>query len=239
MFDSFRNFNKRVKKIFFLIYSVLEKLKMDSGLCDPILNNSKKLSSISIIESIVMSLISVIFDYLYKLLSQFEVHNDSNDTKNSLVKKLFFWKYFTTAIIPIFSAAYIPVLSDNGFYDEITPYWFKEKGAAIMISSIMRIFILALVGLVRYAIPRLIIFYDTSFTFDRNKTRKTNHQDYEIVYTTDEFDLELSYAEAFTTIFLAFTYGFFMPLIFVTSYLQLFALYARDKLLSKFFIFIF
>lgn len=128
---------------------------------------------------------------------------------------------------------HIPALEDYGFYDDVTPYWFREKGTSIMISSILRIFILALVGIVRYSIPKSLVWYDTYWTMDKKKTRKTNHKDYQKVYKTDEFDLELSYAEACTTIYLALTYGFFMPWIFFTSYLQLMALYIRDKLLSK------
>ena len=102
-----------------------------------------------------------------------------------------------------------------------------------MISSIVRIFILGFVGILRFSLPKLKTFADSKWTGKIAITKQTNYKDYENVYTTRAFDLELSYAEACVTIFLAMTYGFFMPIIFVTSFLQLVVLYYRDKLLSK------
>ena len=78
----------------------------------------------------------------------------------SLIKKLFFWKYFTTGIIPLVSGLYFPYFGGFGFYDEITPDWYKNKGVSIIISSMLRILILALIGFLRWLIPSLIKRYD-------------------------------------------------------------------------------
>ena len=62
-------------------------------------------------------------------MTNFEVYNDTNDQKVSLIIKLFFWKYFTTSIIPFVSDMHLPFLeSDFGFYDDITPFWYRLKG---------------------------------------------------------------------------------------------------------------
>ena len=95
-------------------------------------------------------------------MTAFEVHNDTNNVKMSLIKKLFAWKYFTTAIVPLAGSWYIPKFGKFGFYDEITPYWYVEKGVSVMIASFLRIFILGLVGLIRWGVPRIKIWYDTS-----------------------------------------------------------------------------
>jgi hypothetical protein len=150
----------------------------------------------------------------------------------SLIKKLFAWKYFTTGIVPLAGSWYIPKFGKFGFYDEITPQWYVEKGVSLMISSFIRIFVLGMVGLVRWGLPRLKVLYDTNWTGDREETRKTNYRDYQNVYKTMEFDLELSYAEAMTSIYLAMTYGFLMPIMYAFVFLQLVVLYFRDKLLN-------
>ena len=64
-------------------------------------------------------------------------------------------------------------------------------------------------------------------------TRKKDHKRYKRVYVWRAFDIELSYAEVLTTVFVAMTYGFVMPLIFIPCLLQIIALYYRDKFLSK------
>lgn len=65
-------------------------------------------------------------------------------------------------------------------------------------------------------------------------TRKSNHKDYIKVYECHEFDIQLSYAEVLTSVFIALTYGYMMPLIFFFTLLQLLVLFYRDKILSKF-----
>ena len=111
-------------------------------------------------------------------MATFEVYNDNNDRKMSLIKKLFFWKYFTTGIIPLVSGLYFPFFGGFGFYDEITPDWYTNKGASIIISSIIRIPILALVGFIRWLTPTLKAKYDQKWTGSMAETRKTNHKDY-------------------------------------------------------------
>jgi hypothetical protein len=100
-----------------------------------------------------------------------------------------------------------------------------------MITSYVRIFALLGVGIVRYIMPRILQFYDAKFSFDTKKTRKETHKEYQEVYTNMQFDLELSYAESLTTIFVMVIYGFMMPLIIPASLLQLLIIYYRDKLL--------
>ena len=100
-----------------------------------------------------------------------------------------------------------------------------------MITSFVRIFALIGVGIARFLMPRIMQFYDAKFSFDRTKTRKETHQEYQEVYTNMEFDPELSFAESLTTIFIMITFGSMMPLIIPASLLQLLVIYYRDKLL--------
>lgn len=175
-----------------------------------------------------MSGYTFIFDILYMWLSQIEAHNDRNSKKISYISKLFWWKFFVNGILPILSGVHLYYF---GRYDDFTSEWFAEKGQSIQFTSYLRILALLFVGIVRYLLPRIIQFYDARFSFDNKKTRKETHQEYQEVYTNMQFDLELSYAESLTTIFLMVIYGFMMPLIIPASLLQLFVIYWRDKLL--------
>lgn len=65
------------------------------------------------------------------------------------------------------------------------------------------------------------------------ETRTKNHPDYQNLYKAQEFDLKTSYAELLASVYVAMTYGFMMPLLFVTTFLQLVVLFYRDKILSN------
>ena len=91
-----------------------------------------------------------------------EAFTDKNANSASLIVKFFFWKYFTIGISPTFFSLDIdlPFLQRFGFYDEFTPFWYKEIGLGILMGSIIRIFVLAIVGVVQWTIYRYKINYD-------------------------------------------------------------------------------
>ena len=64
-------------------------------------------------------------------------------------------------------------------------------------------------------------------------TRQKDHRSYQKIHTAGTFPIELSYSEVLTTVFTVITFGFMMPMLFVTSFLQLVVIYLRDKLLCK------
>ena len=68
---------------------------------------------------------------------------------------------------------------------------------------------------------------------DISKTKTKTHNDYKAIYKSQEFDIELCYSEILTSMFVLFTYGFMMPLLFITTLFQLIVLFFRDKFLSK------
>lgn len=134
-------------------------------------------SIFSISESICLSTISFIFDFLYKGkpkkyskksgLTNYEVHHDKNQASISLVVKMFFWKYFTIGIFPLLSSVHISFfklpffeLPEFGFYDDFTALWYLEKGVGVLISSFLRIFILMGTGLFRYFRYKFRVMYD-------------------------------------------------------------------------------
>ena len=81
-----------------------------------------------------------------------EAFTDRNANSASLIIKYFFWKYFTVGIFPTLFTLDIevPFLNRFGFFDELTPFWYKDVGLRIMMGSIMRIFVLAFVGVLKW-----------------------------------------------------------------------------------------
>lgn len=140
------------------------------------------------------------------------------------------WKIFLNAFMPIINSFYF---YSFGQFDEFTPDWYKDKGINIQVTSYLRIFSLIGIGFYRYFEPRIMAWYDREFTKDMSVTRKLTYVEYQRVYTFQQFDIELSYAEACTSIFVAVTYGFMFPNIYLACFLQLVVIYYKDKLLGK------
>lgn len=169
-------------------------------------------------------------------MTKMEVYDERNSKKKSFIIKLVIWKIFLNAFMPIISTFYF---YSFGQYDEFTPEWYKAKGIKIQFTSYLRIFSLITTGFVRYYKPRLLAWYDRRFTKDRKITRKLTYVEYQKVYTNRQFDIELSYAEACTSIFVALCFGFMFPNVYIACLLQLIVLYYKDKLLGKLFLKIF
>lgn len=164
-------------------------------------------------------------------MTNFEAYDERNSKKKSFIIKLVIWKIFLNAFMPLISSFYF---YSFGQFDEFTPEWYKSKGINIQITSYLRIFSLIGIGIVRYLKPRLIAWYDRKFTKDVGKTRKFIYVEYQRVYTFRQFDIETSYAEACTSIFVALSFGFMFPNIYFVCLLQLVILYYRDKLLGTY-----
>lgn len=101
------------------------------------------------------------------VLTEYEAHNDVNTASGSLVLKLFFWKFFTVGIIPLISKIYLYVKVpftniefELGRYDDITPQWYPEVGIGLVISSIVKIALIAVVGAANYGIYKFKIWHD-------------------------------------------------------------------------------
>ena len=161
-------------------------------------------------------------------MAQIEAHYDQNACKSSIITKLFLWKAFVNVAIPVISSFYLYYF---GRYDEFTSRWYLDQGINIQITSFVRVFVLALVGLFRYAFPRLLAWYDRRWKQYNCVTRQITHIEYQRVYTNDEFDPELSFSEACTSILTVLTFGFMLPTLYVACLLQLVVLFYRDKLL--------
>lgn len=168
-------------------------------------------------------------------MTKIEVYDERNSKKKSFIIKLVIWKIFLNAFMPIFNSFYFYTF---GQFDEFTPEWYRSKGINIQITSYLRIFSLMGVGFFRYLKPRFRAWYDRKFTSDKKITRKLTYLEYQKVYTFRQFDIELSYAEACTSIFVALCFGFMFPNIYIACLLQLVVLYYKDKLLGNFFPFI-
>lgn len=104
-------------------------------------------------------------------MAGYNVYKDSNHSNLSLITKMFFWRYFTLGICPLLSELNYnffliemnkgKISNKNfGFYDDLTSIWFKMRGAGIVSTSIMRIFILFLQGLFKFLKFKCRILYD-------------------------------------------------------------------------------
>ena len=103
-------------------------------------------------------------------LTEFEAYNDKNSESNSLLMKFFVWKYFNTGLVPLLSSLFIPKsifqtgappASIFGLYDDLTPIWYKNVGIGILVSSLVRVMVLAGLGAYEFLYYHFWRLYDT------------------------------------------------------------------------------
>lgn len=120
-----------------------------------------------------------------------------------------------------------------GDFDDFTPSWFKGIGYSLSLTLTLKI--LAAIGFaglykLKNVIPR---WMDRGYTCDMKKTKKKFHQDYEKLYTNDDFHIDFSYTEVINILFVSMTLSPLLPYIFYISLVYLIVVYWRDKYMCK------
>lgn len=199
----------------------------------------------------VISSITIIFDFAFDWLSHLESYSDYNKRQSSVLFKLFFWKYTISSLFPMLATTdlfdnLLIGKQDLKAYDDFTPVWYLEVGSGLILSMYIRIFLIIVDFLFRYYWPRIFQWCDRGgvnkpltedFMIFREQiplTRKKTHREYVEIYKNYHFEIERSYAEILNTVFFSFTYWIMLPHIFLPSILVLVTIYYKDKILSNF-----
>lgn len=173
-------------------------------------------------------------------MSRWEAYTNYNDKAESMLIKMFFWRFFISTILPLLKSSKVIWVNNNlEGYDDFTPNWYLIEGTNILMGMYARVVIIIFVFLYRYYYYKLIRALDQSFSGDSKRTKMVTHKNYITVYKNMIFDVYLSYAEIMNVIFMAFTLGFILPHIFIPSLMMLVLIFYKDKVLSKKNIFIF
>lgn len=180
-------------------------------------------------------------------MGSFESHTNYNKQTNSVMLKLFFWKFYITSVLPIASHSefLFSVIRGTGTsYDDFTTSWYLKRGAGIIfgnfifnfLGSYSRVAVLIGLTLSDYYKPRLMRAWDRGFR-DQRKHKKTlsklrTHREYIELHKNSHFQIDRSYAELLNIIFFTCTFWIMLPHIFLPNMFFLIVLYFRDKILS-------
>lgn len=232
----------------------MRKYNESLDLCNNVKRESSTLANLKTYETVVLSIISIIFDFAFDFLAKLEGYSDYNKRQSSVLFKLFFWKYMISSLFPVLTTTdvfdhFIKGDQQLKAYDDFTPVWYREVGSGLILSMYIRVLIIIGVFIYRYYWPRLFQWWDRGGICkplaigivgfrSKNKggdvnTKMKRHRDLIWVYKNQHFDIERSYAEVLNTIFFCLTYWVMLPHIFLPCLLILTTIYYKDKILSK------
>lgn len=139
-----------------------------------------------ILESLTLTAVSIAFDYIFVAMTKEELYTNINSRNSSLLWKIFFWKFFISTILPTIQNTKIFRSRSIGF-DDYTPSWYLIEGSSIILSFYIRCFMIVVVFLNRYYMPKFWQGWDQSFSQDCCRTKQKTHQQYISVYKNPTF----------------------------------------------------
>jgi len=173
--------------------------------------------------------------FVFKFLSNFEKHSIITIQSTSRVIKIFVAQFLNTGvIILIVNGKFSRRQVDNfleGFYTDLTSDWFLNVGTILLMTMIINIVNLPIINLLFYFVGAMRRCFDRSCTCDHKTTSKETQEDWVKLYTGPEFLVDFRYAQILTIIFICFLYAPGIPILYLTSFLNLLVIYWMDKFL--------
>jgi len=178
--------------------------------------------------------------YVFKLLSTFERHQSISSESTSRVIKIFVAQLLNTGVIILFVNARFTrnkvanFLSGN--YDDFVSDWYLNVGATLLTTMIINIVNLPFVNSLSYFFRHCLRCSDRGCGWSKKSTRRANQEDWVKLYTGPEFLVDFRYAQILTVLFVCFIFCSGLPLLFLSTFLNLLAVYWMDKIfLLKFY----
>jgi len=178
--------------------------------------------------------------YVFKLLSTFERHQSISSESTSRVIKIFVAQLLNTGVIILFVNARFTrnkvVNFLSGHYDDFVSNWYLNVGATLLTTMIINIVNLPLINSLSYFFRHCLRCSDRGCGFSEKSTRRANQEDWVKLYTGPEFLVDFRYAQILTVLFVCFIFCSGLPLLFLSTFLNLLFVYWMDKIfLLKFY----
>ncbi|KAL4438637.1 hypothetical protein ABPG74_015535 [Tetrahymena malaccensis] len=200
---------------------------------------------------IVISLIIVNFliQKILTKLSKFEKYKFLNSQMNSQIDKIFIVSFINSVFIiyqtnqkqtpPQESDSdqqnFMQKVFGSGQFYSYNPEWYRNVGIIFTISLISKSLSIPLGKISFYYYKRFIFFIDQKCSFDKNKTKCQNNQQWLKLRQGPKFSIQYRYAQHLVVLFFMMTFGVGMPLIYLASTLYfVFTLYSDKFLIFKF-----
>lgn len=205
-------------------------------ICFDIYNEILQQVLYSFIIAVLLTISSMAIDKLLKSLSSFEKYTDLNEMFSSRILKGFLMKYGNSGVLIFIINLKIRLFSSLalGTYDDLTPNWYATIGYSVVFTYILKFFTFIGWTFYRAFVPWCRRKCDRGCSNNIAKTKKKTMAEYIALYMGNEFDIDYSYTEILKAMFVCFSFGTILPIVYVISFIHLILLYYRDKVYSKF-----
>jgi len=177
--------------------------------------------------------IIIVMNFIVELalfaLSQFEKHTSLTKKISERAVKIFIGKFLNTGLIILFINIKSSISWWQGQYNDLSPLWYSQVGSTLVSTMLISAFSGPGGQITKIVTKKTFQWFDRKFGKNPAITRKTNQTDYEEVYTGPEFALDTRYSQILTVIFVCFLYGSGMPVLYLTTFIQLTVTYFLDK----------
>jgi hypothetical protein len=174
--------------------------------------------------------------------SDFLKFRNRAEQKAFKISKMFIFQLINTALILIMVNAKMPFFDlpagfplFNGKYDDFTVQWYRAVGLTLHFTMITQVFVPPLVDSFKKLVPVLKRWRDRGFKGDPRVTKQVLQEEYEELYTGEEFPIEQRYGSVLRTFYVTMMVSSGMPAFYLISFFEMLVMYECDKLWCKLF----
>jgi Calcium-activated chloride channel len=184
----------------------------------------------------IVEIVNEIVIMLLIWTSEFQRYKNKTEEKAKSVPKILFFQFINTALLILIVNAKIPefnVPKDfpllNGKYVDFTVPWYRNVGTTLLIAMMMNMVTPHIAQNMLFAWPACRRCCDRKCTRDMKKTKQVLQEDYEEMYTGDEFEFEVRYAEITSAFYITMMFGAGIPSLYIVMFFQMLIMYWLDK----------
>lgn len=155
----------------------------------------------ALITAAVVEIVNEIVVLILVWTSKFQKYKNKTEELARSVPKILFFQFINTALLILIVNAKVPELKVpqnfpllNGNYVDFTVSWYRNVGTTLTIAMIMNIITPHIAENMLFLWPKLRRCIDRGCTRDIRRTKQVLQEDYEEIYTGEEFQFEVRYA---------------------------------------------
>ncbi len=117
----------------------------------------------------------------------------------------------------------------GGKYSEMNAEWFERVGVTISFTMMAQMFSIPFTIMVASVVQKLRQWLDRGCRTSKRHTRRSSQEAYNQLYTGAPFMIYIRYAQILTMMFVCLFYSSGMPILYLTTCIQLIFTYHIDK----------
>lgn len=151
-------------------------------------------NSMALVTAAVVEIVNEIVVMILVWTSKFQKYKNKTEELAHSVPKILFFQFINTALLILIVNARVPELNVpsnfpllNGNYVDFSVSWYRNVGTTLTIAMIMNIITPHIAENMLFMVPAIFRCIDRGCTRDTRKTRQVLQEDYEEIYTGEEF----------------------------------------------------